>query len=162
MDKGDAAIAGLAIFSLVLGAALTIVLEFARGQMERKQRKQDRRDDFQHKTALDLQEAVYSHVQNLAAIMHFQRMGYLGSNRWRSKLLPDDLNDADYEGRLHIAMLAVRIQDAEIRRLVGEYTEVAGRTVTAMSMEAAEEANNQATTVRKQLNDRIGELLRGL
>ena len=162
MDKSDAAIAGLTIFALVIGAALTIVLDIARGQLVRKQRKQDRRDDFQHQTLLALQDAVYAHARNLAEIIHFERMEHIRAGGWRSQRLPDKLNNTDYEGRLQISMLSVRIQDDMVRRLIGEYTEAEGSAVTAFSLEDAEEANNRANNVRKQANDQIGELLRGL
>jgi hypothetical protein len=41
MDWGDALIAGLSVLLVFLGAALTISIELARGQLERKQRRAD-------------------------------------------------------------------------------------------------------------------------
>ena len=38
----------------VLGALSAILIEFARGQLERRQRRQNRRDDFQRETLLSL------------------------------------------------------------------------------------------------------------
>jgi hypothetical protein len=58
LDWGDLAIAALAVVLVFLGAALTILIELARGQLERKQRRDDRRVDFEHETLVELQDTL--------------------------------------------------------------------------------------------------------
>jgi hypothetical protein len=44
----------LVVASVVLGQFALLGIEWLRGQLERKQRQDDRRDDFQRQTLLDL------------------------------------------------------------------------------------------------------------
>jgi len=58
MELSAWAIAGISIFAVFVGATIPVITDVFRVQLERKQRIQDRRDDFQRETLLALHEAL--------------------------------------------------------------------------------------------------------
>src|SRR5687767_15081665 len=76
MSRADYALAFLTLFAVVLGAALTTGIELARGQLERKQRRQDRRDDFERATLIELRDELVKLVRAAGAVWWEDRAAY--------------------------------------------------------------------------------------
>lgn len=162
LDNEAWAIAGLTIFSLVLGAALTILIELARGQLERKQRRQDRRDDFQRQTLVELQEALFRHKQSLdVSIQEFRelRAGQLPA----SFFWPENVPAEGRAAGARVTVLSVRATDETLRKIVKNYRQtVIDRLTKAEDAEEAEAILKELDAIFAKANDRIGQLLRPL
>lgn len=139
--------------AFVLGALSPVLVRFGTLWLERKQRLQDRRDDFQRETLLALQDC-FINVGRLTAQLHT----YI-ENDWA---LGEQLSEARRLASLEAGKYVVRVVDERTRTLAGDYQATVERITTA-----APDANHSA--LRQELvssldavNDRIGELLRKL
>jgi hypothetical protein len=56
----------LVVEAVVLGHFALLGIEFMHSHLGRRQRRQDRRDDFQRKTLIELQEALFQYNRTLA------------------------------------------------------------------------------------------------
>ncbi len=162
MDWGDVAIAGLAVLLVFVGAALTIGIELARGQLERKQRRQDQRDDFQRVTLLALQDALYQFVEAMAFSVEDYRRQSVGQLPVSPFLgLPWPIAARTAQAR--IVQLTARVADDRLREIVQRYRDAFNATLfIAETVDEAETALKSIHDLHKQANERIGELIRAL
>jgi hypothetical protein len=163
MDRSTWAIAGLTILAVFAGAVIPVVTDVLRGQLERKQRIQDRRTDFQRETLLDLQDALYRYIRALSVLKGDYLRGKEGE--------PPPLRLFDnpwviaQDAAARIVLLTARVDDESLRSLVESYRS----THSAMfqpDQSVADENAFEALTVmwelQRQANDCIGQLLRKL
>jgi len=155
MDRGDLAIAGMAVVLVFLGAALTILIEVARGEMERKQRRDDRRDDFQRETLIEIQDQ-------------------LAKMSRAAKMLVPQVNPAIFvedapiymESLFRLDVLLERLHDETLRGLVAQTQEEARRLVSPEPGEAVssnrDERSRPLARAYVAAMRRSGELLRDL
>jgi hypothetical protein len=95
--------------AFVLGAVSAAMIEFARGQIERRQRRADWRDDFQRDTLLALQEAVKHRSATALKIL---------SRPQRAAAPEPEQLISHAMTTLELDKLAVRINDEHTRQLV--------------------------------------------
>jgi hypothetical protein len=159
----------LGVGAVVGGALLTIVVEVLRGQVERRQRRADRRADFQRQTLLDLQDALLRSIIDLMDLRdeHRRMAAGGGPDGLSGPDLPDPDRDMEEtaarmeETAARIVLLAARVDDDEVRRLVSEYR------VTVRSISEGEKSDEEAyavveraLTLQREVNERIGSVLR--
>jgi len=161
MDSGDLAIAALSVLLIFVGAALTIGIELARGQLERNQRRADQRADFQRQTLLELQEALYQLVRALSNA----KQEYEHLKAGKPPIVWPILEDPRIIGAgagARIILLTARVNDPQLRDLVRRYRD------THKEMFSVDERSDEESfsylealwELQEQANDRIGDLLR--
>ena len=153
----------LVVFAVVFGQFALLLIEFLHGQLERKQRQDDRRDDFQRQTLLDLQEALYRFIQAISVLKDdFVRMQ--ASTPVPLRLLDNPLL-IGRNSAARIVLLAARVDDEKLRTLAQSYRDTFRAMFQAepsMPDDEAFKALDTMWNLQGQANERIGELLRKL
>jgi hypothetical protein len=162
LDRSAWATAGVTIVAVFVGALIPVLTDVFRGPLERKQRIQDRRDDFQRGTLLDLQDALYRFMlgANLIRVNIQQEQSGKRPQEWAALGDPGEMTQ---EAAPRISMLIERVQDERLRNLVSDF--MTGYSVVLIGSRSDEEAISTLDTMHRiQLlaNKRIGELLRQL
>lgn len=129
----------------------------------RRERLDDRRDDFQRQTLFGLQEALQryaravgkTHIADLRAFREGR-----GTVEYGRTLLPEGVSDEEFAANVELLKLIPRIADDRTRELSSAFRSHAGDVGNARSEEAALEALNQSMPELEQLQARVGELLR--
>ncbi len=159
MNRGDWLVA---VASVVVGALLVTLVEWLRSQIDRQQRMQDRRDDFQRQTLLDLQDALYRFMLGTNLIReNFQRVRT--SERELEWKVLGDPGELTQETGPRIVMLIERVDDEQLRELVADF--LTGYSVIRFGSRSNQEAFDTLDTlhgIQLRANRRIGELLRKL
>lgn len=148
--------------AFVTGAITPVAVEILRTQVERRQRRQERRDDFQRETLLGLQESIYWLAEAMELAIADYRLESAGqSPRWRSGTTDWTLTSRNAIARM--VFLAARTEDDQLRTLVQQYRDALRElTQTAKTAEDAEAGIKKVWEFQKKANDRIGELLRSI
>ena len=137
--------------AFVLGALSAVVIEFARGQFERLQRRADRREDFQQQTLLALQDAVSARaVVTLSASKSARTGQEIGSEAENALIL----------AAIETQKLVARVADSRTRDLAEQFL---GATADAAYPNADADHDKlieRVSSAALAVNDRIGELLR--
>jgi hypothetical protein len=151
----------LIVASVVLGQFALLGIEFLRGQLERKQRQDDRRDDFRRQALLDLQDALYRCGQGLSML----KGEYLRIKAGESppiRLTADPVSVMQ-DAAARIVMVTERVDDESLRTLVSTYTDtIKGMAKMDKSDEEAFHDLEVVWDLQRQANKRIGKLLRNL
>jgi hypothetical protein len=122
----------------------------------------ERRTSFQRQTLLDLQEACMQLARTTGAMHHLDSMAYRSSGKWHKQLFPSDLDEEHRLTQARTLMLAVRVRDDSVRELVDKLKSLCFETGVSATQEDSDHAITSATHAHKELNQRIGELLRAL
>lgn len=139
--------------AFVLGALSIVAIEFGRGQFERRQRREDRRDDYQRETLLDLQDALIR-LGSATARVHMLIE--------RSQPVPDDLDEALRFVSLETSKLVVRVTDGRARDLAFAFLEAETHVKNATPSSDHDALRGRLISDLEAVNSRIGELLRKL
>ncbi|HSW94972.1 MAG TPA: hypothetical protein VLI88_02310 [Patescibacteria group bacterium] len=164
----------LPLLTLILGYVGSLLTESRRdarlAQREEKARTDaralasaDRRDEFQRKTLLELQEALMV-VARITAEMHSEdRRGFKATGQWTGGLHSEGLDQRGQAANGVLSTIAVRVLDDRLRATVDEFHKAATHAaVIARTREEAVEAMSVMTNSMVRANERIGELLRSL
>lgn len=171
MDWGDLALAALAVLLVFLGAALTIGIEIARGQLERKQRRRDRRDDFQRETLLQVRAELERLARIAGAVWEADHEAYrrMETPDWGKLTLSDEriqkaiqFRDADFA----LDGLRECVFDEQFRSDVREVQRFAQYVVFNPTSEhppgSSKDAFGEMIAAHKKAVGRFGELIRAL
>lgn len=144
----------LVVASVVLGQFALLGIEWLRGQIDRRQRREDRRDDFQRRTLLDLQDALDT-LLGLTCEMYLHRQ--------RSTKVSDELAEAHRKAASQVNILLTRCPDPKFQEHVEAFKNYAQRVLYAPDVDYG------AGTAFKYMGEpfdsairRTGELLSGL
>jgi hypothetical protein len=147
----------LVVASVVLGQFALLGIEWLRGQLERKQRQDDRRDDFQRQTLLDLQDALYRYIQALTMLKgEYERRKAGESPPIRFTDHPVSIMQ---DAAARIVMVTERVDDESLRTLVSTYTDTIKSMVKMYKPKSDEEAFHDLEVVwdlQRQANKRMG------
>ncbi len=158
-----------------LGALSTIAIEFGRGQLERRQRKKDRRDDFQRETLLALQETLATYRRAARSVWTDRVLASIDKEMDEEKgtlALPPLLRLEDHRQHLTeyndaafwLDILRERAVDDRLRQLVAELQDSTRQTVSpaldAPPLTSSVEPTTLMEGAYKQVTLRIGELVR--
>ena len=95
-----------------------------RNRQERSEARQERRDDLQRDTMIELQDAVQRYVRAAGAITHFDEMAMRDGGT--QTLVPEEMNTELHSSQVLMTKLATRVRDDEVRgwikALLGEGT----------------------------------------
>lgn len=174
MDSGEWFRWAAAFF---LGALSTIAIEFGRGQFERRQRREDRRDNFQQETLVALQVTLATY-RRAARSVWIDRIKDSIDNETaeeRDRLaLPPMLRSEDYlqhvneynDASFWLDILRERAADNRLRQLIAELQDSTRQTVNPAFDAPRSTSSVEPTTLMesayKQVTARTGELLRML
>lgn len=157
MDRGDFL---LGVGTVVGGALLTIGVEWLRGWVERRQRRNDRREDFQRQTLLDLQDTldVLGKHAAIVAILRDRAVPLPG----RGKDVPYDNPHAEavLEAGMRMTTLAERVGEPKVRTSVKQLDDALRQSLSPDGKKTANEVMEQVRALRRQTNEQVGELLR--
>jgi hypothetical protein len=138
-------------------------------QRERENRREtrriqiaERRADFQRKNLLDLQEAIQDLARSSGAIIHADTMKFRETQQWRRHLLPEDLNQAQFEATRKCILLIVRIRNGEIREIAQIFRLAALDASDSPDEATAQKRMNAAVEDLKKVHELIGAELRKL
>jgi hypothetical protein len=117
---------------IVVGGALTLIggagtewlrdrRATSRGAKDREEVRQERRDDLERQTLIELQDALQGYVRGVAKAVHFDEMNQ--RQQGRQFLLPDGLSDEIHAAQMMTAKLTSRVADEEIRDWIGDVIE---------------------------------------
>jgi hypothetical protein len=152
----------LGVGTVTGGALLTILIESLRGFLERQRRIQDRHEEFQRETLLDLHLSLHQLVRALYnAMTNYQHVVKdQPPLNWPPEEDPRSLGAGASD---RILMLTARIEDKELRRLVKLYRDShTALFATEQTTDQFYKALDQLSKVREDASERIGLLLRDL
>jgi len=154
----------LPILTLVLGYVGSMATEILRDRRqaarelrnreeERERVRDDRREEFQIRTLLDLQEAIHTLVR-IADV----KVGTLDAG-----LDPDPEIGPKYMDALQgVNVLEVRVLDADLRKLVGDLRSVVIKALQAQTPEETSAPRDRMVKLFGEVNRRVGSRLRAL
>lgn len=155
---------------IVVGGALTLLggagTEWLRdrratseGARDREMARQERRDELERQTLVELQDALQAYVRGVAKAAHFDEMNQ--RDRGMQFLLPDALSDEIHAAQVMTAKLASRVTDAEIRDGIDKVIEEGTATIIPnpeRPQEHFEAMGRIATAVQARIGARIRDL----
>ncbi len=106
------------VSAFVLGAFSPVAVELTRHRVERKQRRQDRSDDFQRETLLNLQDASAT-LARLVAQTHMLIQA--------DQPISDQHAELQRIASLEVSKFGVRIYDDDVRQSVTRFQNVVSR-----------------------------------
>lgn len=117
---------------LVAGGALTLIggagTEWLRNRRassqatsERKESRQERCDDLERQTLLELQDSLQAYVRGIAKVCLFDEKTQ--REHGQQFQIPDGLDDGLHAAQVLTIKLATRVSDDEIRSLINEVIE---------------------------------------
>lgn len=167
MDAGEWVRWAAAFFP---GALSTVLVEFGRGQLERRQRLNDRRDDFQRETLVEPQEMLEKMITATVAIQSFNELdeeayaAVMEPIKPGGRRLPDEAEWAEQEtmAAIRVRTLYVRVHDDEVRGLVADFIKLVPDTTAATPIAESTAQTERAVATSRAANTRIGELPRKL
>ena len=157
MDRGDFL---LGVATVVGSALLVVLVEFLRGQIERGQRRSDRRDEFTRQTLVDLQDAL----DELSRLSHEQHVVHQ-----RNAKVTDELSRERVIVAGRVRRLSSRVEDAQVRAdvqaVIRAFTEATRQAVVRSRDDKDYPFTSEYTLLSLEeplgrLYDRIGELIR--
>lgn len=146
------------------GALLTIIVEWLRGWLERKQRRQDRRDASQEQTLHELREALYDliHALSIAKLEYENFRSGKPPIQWPAS---DDQKARGARARGRIVLLTARVRDKELKVIVRSYLETHKKISAVETGDDAQidaqvfKALDKLWEYQEEANERIGTLL---
>jgi hypothetical protein len=152
-----------------LGAAALIVLGWLLGLptalftewLRRRREKSDRQASRQYETLIALQESLLIIYQTAVA-------GYLddrgasraaGTGEWIHTLPSSEDNQKEFQARGRIVMLRVRVEDAELGKLIDAVMQTAGKFLIVDSEQKAKALIQELLDRHNAVNQRIGALV---
>jgi hypothetical protein len=153
----------LVVAAVVLGQFALLAIELVRGQLERWQRRRDRRDDAERDALTELQESVYDMIRAATVMISHREALFADTGEWRIKLkYTDPEPDAFVTAYARAGVLAVRVRDEPIRICVEALREVVDAAISAKDPDTGSAEWATVTDVLDDTNERIGERLRTL
>lgn len=139
--------------AVIGGALLTIIIEWLRGWLERKQRRADRRDEFQRESLEHLQRALLQ-LARCAAQTHMVIQA--------EQRISTELDETQRLTSVEVSVYAVRITDESVGNLVQEFQQAVRNITAADSNSNHAILTEELVTSLDAANTRIGECLRKL
>jgi len=137
-------------------------IEWLRGQLERRQRKRERRDDFQRETLLALQDALYEIVKLTVDSGLHRKKTLESTGAWKGVAMPADYWTGIREATLRLPRLIVRVDDDDVRRHANSFLEAIVPIQGAADLAEWERLWSVAHGHLRKANERVGGLLRKL
>jgi hypothetical protein len=126
----------------------------------REQEIQDRRDQFQRETLLELQEILH-HLGRTYGQEHFQDAKTAkAAGKWDPRQLAAGISDKNFAAEQRSNILVARVGDDLVRDAVREMRDVGSGLTFARSQAESDDCLTRSLEAFKQANDRIGVLLR--
>jgi hypothetical protein len=146
---------------LVIGGYLGRVLSEWFGETRQEQREtRRRRQEFQSRALLELQEEMFKVLRGHATAYHHNLRAFREHGRWRSGHLSEGEDEELRLAMARVNILTARVDDDTVRGLVKDVIYLLGGSVVADTREESERSYDAAREVFDELNKRIGELLR--
>jgi hypothetical protein len=142
--------------------------DIRQGERETKQReaevaaaRETRQAEFQQKTLLALQDAVFRVMRTESQMYaHFKREHDRTGTPWPSIDIPDDLNEANRLARAEMNILVVRVQSDEVRQRVIAIRDAMGDHALMMDEQSAFAGLTRVWSFFDGTNECIGEEIR--
>lgn len=155
---------------LVLGGALTLIggagTEWLRDRRassqatsERKESRQERRDDLERETLVELQDSLQAYVRGIARTCLFDEKTQ--REHGRQFQIPDNLDGELHAAQVLTMKLATRVSDDEIRRWIDEVISEG----TAAVLPGADESRRhweEMGRISRLAQEKIGRRIRSL
>lgn len=149
--------------AFVLGALSTVAIEFGRGQLERRQRKQDRRDEFQREKMIELLDPARAMMEFLHRFYYPMVAEWWEIGFWDYS--PDALSHLTEAQEFEYEEISVKartlshlIADEQIGEPVEMLLRSARKTFGAQSQKDADAAYTAAHAAYLSIAKRVGEL----
>jgi hypothetical protein len=128
-----------------------------------QEQRRERRNEFQRKTLLELQDAAMRLMQATHKTHHFDVMMFRKHGEMYAEPHPENISNEEQAANAITAVLGVRVRDRAIRELLQKMKdELTGATLYANSEEHSQLGMRQAGKQFVELNKRIGEVLRSI
>ena len=151
------------VITFVLGALSTIAIEFVRGQLERHQRRRDRRDDFRREKMIDLLKPAKDLMEFLHRFYYPRYAEYWEHGEWPYS--PDAVShlaaaeESDYDRiKVEVRTLSHLIADEQIGQHVEALLASARTLFNAEFEKEADAAYTAANDAYLSIAKRVGEL----
>lgn len=139
------------------GAIAPVIVEFARSYFERRQSRQIRRDEFQFKTLVDLQDALIEFARN-TALVHIQ---HIQREAGQANLYETSEQEHMRASSRLVSVLMSRVANNEIRSQVAECQKLAFEVVGLAQDADHEDYKRRFVEAVDKPITRAGELIRG-
>lgn len=148
--------AGIALGSAFLG----IVSEGAKGWVARRNTIADRRAEFQHATAVELQETLFEAGKISLGLVVEMTIYNRDREGWTAATLSDEMNLKEQQLLTRVNILKSRIDDPVVREKVGAHIDMTGQALKIQSMKEAEALIDEWIETQRSTDDVIGQLIR--
>lgn len=149
--------------AIALGSAsLGVVSEAIKGWISRRTNIEDRRKAFQHRTAIELQEALHDVAQEVQQVFLWYMIKYNQTKQWGDPSMPPGTDkDSTGKARQRALVLVERLDDGAVRQSVYAMLESGPKVLTADDLPDAvlrqEAYSDHCVAVNKQLGTIIRE-----
>ena len=157
------------VLTLIAGYVLNMAGDWFKDQRaaereksQRLQTVQDRRDEFQRETLKSLQDAIHAERSLVATIGILMRNNYERTKEWSSDFVSKEQAENAINAHTLTIQLGVRVFNDALRAKVIEFREASADIIHAKSVEESKKALDQLTQLMDAINERIGDILRGL
>jgi hypothetical protein len=154
------------IIAIATGATIPILVKIGESYIARKQRLDDRRDDFTLQNLLDLQRAFVGLRDTVGKINRFQySYSQKHGRQWNTvPLSPEatELLDNQTRAEFEVAIFSVRIKDNVLRDLVQNCLDALAKFYASPDSDETNKLSGEIYGHVNKANDRIGELIRRL
>lgn len=128
----------------------------------RRDKLQERRADFQRETLLALQDECWKLQRACGRSHHEDTLSFRETGQWGTTQLSEEANTGAFESTKNIGRLRVRVHDENVRSLAAQMTSKVSETLLARSKEDADLRLSESMEIAKELNERIGFLIRSI
>lgn len=148
------------VVTFLFGQLSLLLLEWFRHHQTRKQRRIDSRDDFQRETLLELQDTLEELALEGSTVTMLRERGFRLPGQRKDIRYDDPHAQTVLRADVRLLTLAERVEDEEVRALLGQVDAAWREALDTQETEKATEAMMRLRNLRRQANERIGTLLR--
>jgi hypothetical protein len=148
--------AGIALGSAFLG----VVSDAVKSWMTRRTTLSDKRTAFQHRTALELQEALHELTRGVTVMYEANLSAYYKTEKWGVGAIPDGIGESDRLNRIRAVMLSERLDDDNVRAVVRSLITSGLQTFSAHTATEAGEQMDDLYAKSEAANKALGKVIR--
>jgi hypothetical protein len=128
----------------------------------RREKRADRRGDFQRETLLALQDSLLELGRSNGEIYHLDLIAYHRTGEFVRQRISEELNERNRLANGRTSVLTSRVRDVAVREMIQTFSDYANVETMSRDLDEAREAANLGIRLFVKINERIGELLRKL
>jgi hypothetical protein len=148
--------AGVALGS----AAVGVISDVAKGWFARSSIIRDKKANFTHSTAAELQETLFEWFRSIAACHHADVLAFKQSGSWGRNQVGEELAENERLQKVRSRVLLERLEESALRDDIEALLSVGTDVLIARSKDDAGRALDRLLQHHKEVNQQLGKVLR--